>query len=84
MITRTVKEIAEMSEGVLTNEAFEGRLVKGVSTDSRKLAKDQLFIPLAGERFNGHVLQSRLFRKASQPCCGTGANRILRKGSRSF
>ncbi|PRS11981.1 UDP-N-acetylmuramoyl-tripeptide--D-alanyl-D-alanine ligase [Bacillus paralicheniformis] len=63
MITRTVKEIAEMSEGVLTNEAFEGRLVKGVSTDSRKLAKDQLFIPLAGERFNGHVFAEQAFQE---------------------
>ncbi|MEN2454321.1 UDP-N-acetylmuramoyl-tripeptide--D-alanyl-D-alanine ligase, partial [Bacillus sp. JR_15] len=63
MITRTVKEIAEMSEGVLTNEAFEGRLIKGVSTDSRKLAKGQLFIPLAGERFNGHVFAEQAFQE---------------------
>ncbi|MEC1260589.1 UDP-N-acetylmuramoyl-tripeptide--D-alanyl-D-alanine ligase [Bacillus swezeyi] len=63
MIKRTVKEIADMAEGFLADESFGERPVKGVSTDSRKLEKDQLFIPLAGERFNGHAFAEQAFRK---------------------
>ncbi|MFN2746718.1 MULTISPECIES: UDP-N-acetylmuramoyl-tripeptide--D-alanyl-D-alanine ligase [unclassified Bacillus (in: firmicutes)] len=63
MIKRTVKEMAEMAGGRLLDENFGGRLVKGVSTDSRKLATDQLFIPLTGERFNGHAFVEQAFRE---------------------
>lgn len=62
MIKRTVKEIAEMAGGTLLEEAFGERLIKGVSTDSRALKKDQLFIPLAGERFNGHAFAEQAFQ----------------------
>ncbi|MCY8404237.1 UDP-N-acetylmuramoyl-tripeptide--D-alanyl-D-alanine ligase [Bacillus sonorensis] len=62
MIKRTVKEIADMAEGTLLDQSFGERLVKGVSTDSRKLEKEQLFIPLAGERFNGHAFAEQAFQ----------------------
>lgn len=68
MIKRTVKEIADMAEGTLLDQSFGERLVKGVSTDSRKLEKEQLFIPLAGERFNGHAFAEQAFQAAGVGC----------------
>lgn len=48
----TVKEIAAATAGRISG-CPEGT-VSGVSTDSRTAAPGQLFIPLKGERFNGH------------------------------
>ncbi|NPC91596.1 UDP-N-acetylmuramoyl-tripeptide--D-alanyl-D-alanine ligase [Bacillus sp. WMMC1349] len=63
MIKRTVEEIASMAEGILLDDTFSGCMVKGVSTDSRRLAKEQLFIPLTGERFNGHAFVKQAFQE---------------------
>lgn len=54
MIRRSLKDLSEMCQGSLSKEGYENIFIEGVSTDSRNLKKDQLFIPLAGENFNGH------------------------------
>ncbi|MCY7782217.1 MULTISPECIES: UDP-N-acetylmuramoyl-tripeptide--D-alanyl-D-alanine ligase [unclassified Bacillus (in: firmicutes)] len=61
MIKRTVKNIAEMVKGTLTNPQHEQTVIHGVSTDTRKLEQDQLFIPLKGEHFNGHTFVPQAF-----------------------
>lgn len=53
MIRRTIKQIAEMS-GAKWNGSGDGALVSGVSTDSRSVREGQLFVPLAGDQFDGH------------------------------
>lgn len=58
MIPCTAKEICAAVGGTLLQD---GSTVTGVSTDSRKTAAGELFIPLAGEKFDGHAyLQSAL------------------------
>lgn len=48
----TLKEIAEATGGRMIGE---GRtVVSDVSTDSRQVAPGELFVPLKGERFDGH------------------------------
>jgi UDP-N-acetylmuramoyl-tripeptide--D-alanyl-D-alanine ligase len=54
MIERTAKEIAEMANGTLENTAYHQTKIKGVATDTRKMKKGQLFVPISGENFNGH------------------------------
>lgn len=54
MITRNLKEIEKMCGGSGLASKFEEIVIKGVSTDSRNISADQLFIPLIGENFNGH------------------------------
>lgn len=48
-----LKQVAQAVNGKL-NSADDQLLISGISTDSRKAAKGELFIALKGERFNGH------------------------------
>lgn len=50
----TVSEIVEATDGVLWNQDGQFATVTAVSTDSRKIEKGCLFIPLLGEKFDGH------------------------------
>lgn len=52
LITRTVAQLADMSGAILKSDNKE-MVVKGIMTDSRT-AGGQLFVPLVGERFDGH------------------------------
>ena len=54
MIKRNLKKIQEMCNGHGLSAEKENLLVEGVSTDSRKIYSNQLFIPLIGDNFNGH------------------------------
>ena len=54
MIIRSVKEIADMVGGRIRQPERGGQLVKGVFTDTRNVLTGGLFVPLTGERFNGH------------------------------
>ncbi|KOY15987.1 UDP-N-acetylmuramoyl-tripeptide--D-alanyl-D-alanine ligase [Paenibacillus xylanivorans] len=52
---RTLAQLAEMCGGTLTDVAAYGDVgIEGVFTDSRKPVPGSLFIPLVGERFDGH------------------------------
>ncbi len=57
----TVKEIAEATGGRISG-CPQGE-VFGVSTDSRSAAPGELFIPLRGERFDGHDYLATVFAK---------------------
>jgi len=61
----TVKEIIEAVGGALLQGSLTQR-IRGVSTDSRTLTSGELFIPLKGERFDGHhFINDTLARGAS-------------------
>ena len=47
------REILDATSGALRRGDIE-RIFHGVSTDSREAVKDTLFIPIEGERFDGH------------------------------
>ena len=53
-----VAEIAAATHGRLLGES--SAVVNGISTDSRTVAAGQLFIPLRGERFDGHEYLSQV------------------------
>lgn len=57
----TVKEIAAATGGRISGNQ-EGD-VSGVSTDSRTASPGQLFIPLRGERFDGHDYLAAVFAR---------------------
>jgi len=54
MIKRSLKDIKEMCGGSDLKNKYEEIVINGISTDSRNINNDQLFIPLVGENFNGH------------------------------
>lgn len=54
MICRNLREIQEMVEGYGLMKKNEDIDIQGVSIDTRQIETGQLFIPIVGERFNGH------------------------------
>lgn len=66
MIKRTLAQLAEMCGGTLTDVAAYGDVgVEGVFTDSRKPVQGSLFIPLVGERFDGHEFVQTCLEKGA-------------------
>lgn len=54
MIRKSLKEIETLSEGCNLLEKFYKVNINGVSTDTRNIVRDNLYIPIIGENFNGH------------------------------
>lgn len=74
LIKRTIKQIAEMCGGGCRSSNPE-LIIEGVCTDSRQAAAGRLFVPLVGERFDGHDF-------AEQAIAG-GASAMLWQASRA-
>jgi UDP-N-acetylmuramoyl-tripeptide--D-alanyl-D-alanine ligase len=54
VINKTLGEIAVMCGGTIMHAQDHEKLIHGVTTDSRHIAAGSLFVPLVGERFDGH------------------------------
>ncbi|MDD3049344.1 MAG: UDP-N-acetylmuramoyl-tripeptide--D-alanyl-D-alanine ligase [Bacilli bacterium] len=55
MITLSIKEIASMIDGeLILNSMSADEMVKGVCIDSRKIEEANMYIPLLGEKVDGH------------------------------
>lgn len=54
MLKATLSEIATMSGGVLSDESLAEVFAEGISTDTRNIQANDLYIPLKGEHFDGH------------------------------
>ena len=63
MIRRNLNEIQIMCGGFGLNEKYNNIEVDGISTDSRSISKEELFIPLKGENFNGHKFIKDVIKK---------------------
>ena len=65
MIKRSLKDIEEMTQGFGLKKKHKDIYIEGVSTDSRKIEKGQLFIPILGENFNGHEFIMQVIEKGA-------------------
>ncbi|MDU5946628.1 MAG: UDP-N-acetylmuramoyl-tripeptide--D-alanyl-D-alanine ligase, partial [Paenibacillus macerans] len=74
MIIRNLADIAAMCGGQVREAADSGIAVRGAVTDSRQITQDCLFIPLSGERFDGHDFAA--------DCLAAGAAATLWKRSK--
>lgn len=63
MIIKNLNEVQKMCGGFGLNEKYENIEIKGISTDSRSISKEELFIPLIGENFNGHTFINHVIGK---------------------
>ena len=66
MISCKVKELCNVVGGVLLQDADVE--ITGVSTDSRKVGENELFIPLAGEKFDGHAYVNSALEAGAAGC----------------
>jgi len=62
-----LQKIAQATAGRLTPASARGT-VTGISTDSRTLRPGELFVPLRGERFDGHDFLSLAVRRGAAAC----------------
>ncbi|MFL1674242.1 UDP-N-acetylmuramoyl-tripeptide--D-alanyl-D-alanine ligase [Paenibacillus dendritiformis] len=62
MIETTLEHIAELCGGTLADPSAGQTKVRGVFTDSRSVMRGGLFVPLAGERFDGHAYVEETLR----------------------
>ncbi|KJL02455.1 MULTISPECIES: UDP-N-acetylmuramoyl-tripeptide--D-alanyl-D-alanine ligase [Priestia] len=55
MIKRTLKQLAAMIPGSVFHSGNKAAGIEGVSIDTRTIQQGNLYIPIKGERFNGHT-----------------------------
>ena len=68
MPNMTLKNIALACEGTYVGpEALEEKVICGAVIDSRLVEEDYLFIPIKGERVDGHKFIPQVFGKGA--CC---------------
>ena len=65
MIKRSLTQIAEMVSAQNDNRPFAETNIVGVSIDSRKIEKGNLFIPFKGEHSDGHKYVEESIRKGA-------------------
>jgi len=79
-----VKEILEATGGELISGDINA-VISDISTDSRKIGKDMLFIPLKGEKFDGHDFIQNVLQSEAAGCMthknvdGTNGNKCILK-----
>ncbi|PEE40031.1 UDP-N-acetylmuramoyl-tripeptide--D-alanyl-D-alanine ligase [Bacillus pseudomycoides] len=54
MMKRTLKQVEQMVMGAGLAEKYVNETVQGVSIDTRKITTGNLYIPIQGDRFDGH------------------------------
>lgn len=64
MIRRTIRQIVQMTDGVLDESKWDSLPVTGVSTDTRTIQPGNLFIPIKRKQ-NGHLYVEEAFRKGA-------------------
>lgn len=65
MIKRQLSAIKQMANNAELKEEFEKITIEGVTTDSRNVRKGNLFVPIIGEKFNGHDFVEKAFENGA-------------------
>lgn len=65
MIQRTLREVETMVEGYGLKKENADISIKGVCIDSRQIEAGQLFVPIIGERFNGHKFVKEAIKRGA-------------------
>ena len=62
MIHVTLEKIAEITDGEIPWPEFSEQMIEGIAYDSRKVEDGNLYVPLPGERVNGHAFIEDAFQ----------------------
>ncbi len=68
MIVRDLKTLEKLSAGTGLQEKYQDLEIAGVSTDTREIKKDNLFVPLVGENFDGHKFIDIAIENGAKAC----------------
>lgn len=64
----SIAEIMEAVGGTLLGEGDPSTIITKVETDSRSISEGSLFIPLVGERFDGHAFLNQALEDGAAAC----------------
>jgi len=79
MIKRTLTQLATMIPGSVFHSGNEAAVIEGVSIDTRTIQQGNLYIPIKGERFNGHAFVIKQLKTERSLHCGTKMKKIHRQ-----
>lgn len=65
MKKQTLGDLARLAEAQLTPEEAADTLVRGISIDTRTLDAGDVYMPIIGERLDGHQFTERAFEKGA-------------------
>lgn len=63
MLNLTLEKIAELSNGKLNNEKFSDKIINLISIDTRTLDAGEMYMPIVGENFDGHIFIEKAIEK---------------------
>ncbi len=69
----TLEAIAKAVNGKISDEKYNNIIIENITTDTRKIAEGDLFIPLKGENFDGHNFIQQAFESGAL-CCLSAEN----------
>lgn len=78
MIEKTVQQLANMIQVHNDISSFQDQTVQGVSINSKSIQQENLFIPLKGEKHDGHEFVEQAMRQGAVHLYGRKTSRILR------
>jgi len=58
-----IKKVVEWCGGEINSKEFLKRFINGISTDTRKIKKGEIFVALKGENFDGHQFIKKAYEK---------------------
>ncbi len=65
MLNLTLKQIADYSKGKLNDSKYEGIVVDTISIDTRTISKGEMYMPIIGEKLDGHLFINQAFEKGA-------------------
>ncbi|NLW52060.1 MAG: UDP-N-acetylmuramoyl-tripeptide--D-alanyl-D-alanine ligase [Tissierellia bacterium] len=65
MLSLTLGQIAELSGGQLNNDEFSDIIIDVVSIDTRTLNSGEMYMPIIGEKLDGHLFIKQAFDKGA-------------------
>lgn len=65
MLNLTLKQIAEFSNGQLNDAKFEDIIINVISIDTRTIAPRDMYMPIIGEKLDGHLFIDQAFKKGA-------------------
>lgn len=60
-----LKEIAKLSNGTLNDEKYSDLMVDIVSIDTRTIDSGEMYMPIIGEKLDGHIFVEEAFKKGA-------------------